>query len=115
MRIIRTLADASTILDSELQSLVGRVFDSVSEFPEILYFILIVESGDSTAMVDAQLGFPILSTRHEILEEHAGYFELVFVISDDGSGIEVLIPKSIDLPELLTRCAMQVLPQQVTP
>ena len=115
MRIIRTLADVSTVLDSELQGLVGRVFASVSEFPEILCFILIVESGDSTAMLDAQLGFPILSTRHEILEEHAGYFELVFVISDDGSGIEVLIPKSIDLPELLTRCAMQVLPQQVTP
>ncbi len=115
MRIIRTLADASTILDSELQDLVGRVFASVSEFPEILCSILIVEAGDSMAMLNAQLGFPILNTRHEILEEHAVYFELVFVISDDGSGIEVFIPKSIDLPELLTRCSTQVLPSAETP
>jgi hypothetical protein len=84
MQIIRTLADASTILDIELQSLVERVFSSMSEFPEILGFILIVEAGDTIAMLDTQLGFPILSTRHEILEKHAGYFELVFVISDDG-------------------------------
>ena len=115
MQIIRTAADASTIADTELQILIDRVFTSVSDFPEILCFILIVEAGDSTAMLDAQLGFPILTTPCEILEEHSGYFEMVFVISDDGSGIEVLIPKTVDVPELLDVCVKHVLPADAMP
>lgn len=114
MQIIRTQGDASTIADPELRFLISRVYESVIDFPEILCFILIVEAGDSIAMLDAQLGFPILTTPHEILEEHAGYYELVFVISDDGSGIEVFIPKTEGVaPDLLAMCAQFASPGAV--
>ena len=114
MQIIRTQEDASTIADRELRHLISRVFASVIEFPEILCFILIVEAGDSTAMLDAQLGYPILTTPREILEEHAGYFEMLFVISDDGSGIEVLIPKTAGIDaDLLVMCAQFARPGTV--
>jgi hypothetical protein len=116
MQIIRTQEDASTIADPELRQLIARVHESVIEFPEILYFILIVEVGDTIAMLDTQLGFPILTTPREILEEHAGYFEMVFVISDDGSGVEVFIPKTEGVDsDLLAMCEMHVLSPDVTP
>lgn len=106
MQIIQTQEDASTIADPELHQLIARVHESVIEFPEILCFILIVEAGDSTATLDAQLGFPILTTPREILEEYDGYFEMLFVISDDGSGIEVFVPKATGIaPDLLAMCA----------
>jgi hypothetical protein len=111
MQIIRNQEDASTITDPELRQLIARVYESVIEFPEILCFILIVEPGDSTVTLDDQLGFPILTTPREILEEHAGYFEMVFVISDDGSGIEVFVPKTAGIaPDLLAMCAQFATP-----
>ena len=115
MQIIHDLAEASLIGDPELRQHIGRVFASVSDCPEILGFILIVEAGDSIATLDTQLGFPILSTPREIVEEHAGYFEMVFVISDDGSGMEVFVPKEIDMPELLAVCIKHALPAESTP
>ena len=106
MQIIRTQEDASTITDPELRHLIARVYESVIEFPEILCFVLLVETGDSIATLDAQLGFPILNTPRDILEEHAGFFEILFVISDDGSGVEVFVPKTEGIaPDLLAMCA----------
>ena len=114
MQIIRTQEDAFTITDPELRQLIARVYESVIEFPEILCFILIVEAGDSIATLDSQLGFPILTTPREILEEHAGYFEMLFVISDDGSGVEVFIPKTAGIaPDLLAMCAQFASPGAV--
>jgi hypothetical protein len=114
MQIIRTQADASTIADPELRQLIARVYESVIEFPEILCFVLLVEAGDTVATLDAQLGFPILNTPHEILEEHAGYFEMLFVISDDGSGIDVFVPNAAGIaPDLLAMCAQFATPGTV--
>lgn len=114
MQIIRTQQEASTITDPELRHLISHVYESVIEFPEILCFILIVEAGDSIATLDAQLGFSILTTPREILEEHARYFEMLFVISDDGSGIEVFVPKTTGIaPDLLAMCAQFASPGAV--
>ncbi len=93
---------------------------------ELGYF-LIVEQGDSVAIINAQIGFDILSNRwtgirydqpdytqsFECLDEHAGYYEMVFIISDDGFGIEVFIPKAIDIPDLLAMCAKFAVPGQI--
>ena len=114
MQIIHTEEDASTVTDPELRHLISRVYDSVIEFPEILCFVLLVEAGDSIPTLDAQLGFSILSTPRDILEEHAGYFEMLFVISDDGSGVEVFVPKTAGIaPDLLAMCAQFASPGAV--
>ncbi|MBP8285447.1 MAG: hypothetical protein KAX57_01265 [Rhodoferax sp.] len=47
MQIIRSPADA--ISDPELRQLIDRVFATVSDCPEILGFILLVEPGDTIA------------------------------------------------------------------
>ncbi len=108
MQIIRNATDA--IADPELRQLIAETFARVADCPEILGFILIVEPGDTLPMLDTQLGFSILAGRHEFIQEHAGFFELVYVIGQDGYGIEVFIPKNIDLPELLAMCVEQALP-----
>lgn len=127
MKIIRDPADACTITDPELRQLVEATIQGLSEDapydPEELGYFVIVEPGDSLVTINAQIGFDILANRwtgirfdqprytqsFEVLEEHAGYFEMVFIISDDGFGIEVFIPKTEGtdgIPaDLLAMCA----------
>jgi hypothetical protein len=114
MQIIRT--PAANAADPELRQLVARVFATVSDCPEILGFILVVEPGDTIANIDTQLAFSILAGRHEFIVEHAGYFELVYVLGQDGTGIEVLVSKVIvALPELLAMCIEHALPPEPMP
>ena len=112
MQIIRTAADADA-LDPELRQLISDTFARVADCPEILGYILIVEPGDTQAMLDAQLGFPILANRHEFILEHTHWYELVYVLGQDGYGIEVFVPKGIGLPELLAMCCLYAVPAVV--
>ncbi len=97
MQIIRDPADVASIADPELLRLVSDVFLRVSDCPEILGFVLIVEPGDTIAKIDAILRFPILANRHEFILEHADWFELVYVLGQDGYGLEVFVPKTSGL------------------
>ena len=108
MQIIRTTADE--VADPALRVLVNHVFANVSDCPEILGFVLVVEPGDTIADLDALLRFSILAGRHEFILEHANWFELVYVLGQDGSGLEVFVPKNADLPELLAMCVKEALP-----
>ncbi|MBP8285450.1 MAG: hypothetical protein KAX57_01280 [Rhodoferax sp.] len=109
MQIIRTAADVGA-LGPELRQLISDTFARVADCPEILGYILIVELGDTLANLDAQLGFPILANRHESVLEHTHWYELVYVLGQDGFGIEVFVPKGIDLPELLAMCRLYAVP-----
>lgn len=113
MQIIRTAA--GHVHDPELQQLISQVFANVSDCPEILGFILVVEPGDTIASIDAVLRFSILANRHEFIQEHANCYELVYVLGQDGSGLEVFVPKNIDLPELLAMCMAHTLPAESMP
>jgi len=109
MQIIHDLA-ASAIADPELHRLVSDVFLRVSDCPEILGFVLIVEPGDTIASIDAILRFPILANRHEFILEHADWYELLYVLGQDGFGLEVFVAKNMDLPDLLAMCIEHALP-----
>jgi hypothetical protein len=128
MQIIRDPADADSIANRELRVLVQKTIVALSpDGPydsDVLGYFLIVEPGDSLATIEAQVGFDILANRwtgirfdqpgytqaFEILAEHADWFELVFIVSDDGFGIEIFIPKSTDIPELLAMCQRYATP-----
>ena len=131
MQIIRDPADTSAITDPVLRQLIEKTIRDLSEDdpydPDELGYFLIVEEGDTLEKIDAQLGFPILSNRYsgarfdepgfapsfELVEEHAGYFEMVFVISDDGYGVEVFVPKTVGIdPDLLAMCQRYAVPAQ---
>ncbi len=114
MQIIRTTADADA-LDLELRQFISDTFARVADCPEILGYILIAEPGDTIASLDAQLGFPILANRHEFILELTHWYELVYVLGQDGYGIEVFVSKDIDLPELLAMCIEHALPAETEP
>lgn len=123
MQVIRDPADAATITDPELCELIEKTIRDLSEDypydPDELGYFLIVQPGDSLDALSAQIGFPIMANRwtgirfgqpdftpsFELVDEHAGYYEMVFIISDSGYGIEVFIPKTEGVePELLAMC-----------
>lgn len=121
MFVIRDLSSTAQINDSEIRHLVEQRFHALSTEPydpDDLGYFLVMEPSDSLEEINAQLGFPILCNRFsgipfgdadftpsfEFVEEYAGCYDMVFILSDDGYGVEVFIPKSIDIPELLAMC-----------
>ena len=105
-------------LDPELSELLAAHVKRLSEYEgcdlsELVNFI-VFEECDTVADLDAALGFPVMANRFdgcrygepgfnpswEAIEEHINWFELVYVLSDDGFGIVMFIPKRAD-PELL--------------
>ncbi len=94
--------------------------------PAVNGYFIVIEAGDSLDALDAQLGFSILSNRFdgtlyghpdfspcfELLEEHASCYEMVFVLSDDGYGVEVFIPKEGAPAALLALCQRYAIPAQ---
>jgi len=129
MQIIRDPANLGSIADPELRHLIEKTIRDLSEdYPydaNVLGYFLIVEPGDSLDAINAQLGFNILCNRwtgirfdqpaysqsFECLDEHAGYYEMVFIISDDGFVIEVFIQKAAGVPDqLLAMCKAFAVP-----
>jgi hypothetical protein len=126
MQVIRDDSDVARIECAELRELIEHRISEYSEyvehFNELVTFIL-VEPGDCIADVDSALGFSVLTNRFDgtpygdagftpswdVLEEHAGNYELVYVLSDDGAGIIVFISKTEGVPaQLLAMCRQYV-------
>ena len=117
-------AETAAIADPELRQLIEKTIRDLSEDhpydADELGFFLIVQPGDTLAAINEQIGFDILCNRwtgvrydepgygqsFECLDEHPGWYEMVFIVSDDGFGIEVLIPtKTVGIPaDLLALC-----------
>ena len=120
------------VSDPPLRALIERRAETILEqvgedyeLHDIVEFV-VVEPGDPLETIDEQLGFPVLCTRWEpdarfgtpafapsweVLEEHAGFYEVVFILSDDGYGVDIFVPKrdGVD-PELLAMCAAYATP-----
>lgn len=112
--ITRELADADATAP-ELRQLITDTFARVADCPEILGYVLVIEVGDTIADLDTQLGFSILDNRHEFIVEHANWYELVYVLGQDGAGLELFVQKAIDQTELLAMCVEQALPPETMP
>ena len=121
MKVIRNDLEVDDIESPELRALIHRRIEEVAEyvghFSDLVYFV-VVEGGDSIEAIDMALGFPVLANRFngvpfgdpdflpswEVLAEHSGWFELVYVLGDDGAGVVVFISKDPGVPAEL--CAM---------
>lgn len=65
--------------------------------------LFVVQEGDSLADLAAVRGRPF--TDPEFVHRHGGWFEAVFILSDDGFGHVVFVPDQPDIDaELLTLC-----------
>ena len=104
--------------DPELRRILAVHIDTLKEYEgrdlcELVSFV-VMDCNDTVSDLDAALGFPIMANRFdgcrygepgfnpswESVEEHINWFELVYVLSDDGFGVVVFVPKHAD-PELL--------------
>ena len=73
-------------------------------------YMIVVELGDSVEAIeresgcavltsasgDARFGDPEFTPAAEVIEEQEACFELVFVFTDDGYGVEIFVPKVED-------------------
>lgn len=127
MYVLRDAAAVRAFLsagvDADLKGLIDGRIDELAEYTdemgELATFI-VVQAGDAVEQIDAALGFGILSNRFDAipfgtpgftqswdsLAEYAGWFELTYVLSDDGFGVTVYVPKAeVVVPELLEMCS----------
>lgn len=118
--------------DPDIRRLVEQRFAEICNGepydPEIHGEMIVVEPGDTLASLEGKSGCPIQTNPFddvrygdpdfapvfEALEDHAGCYEMVFVLSDNGSGVILFIPKlpGIDA-ELLALCARYAVPASV--
>lgn len=121
---LRSPALASSITDPDIRSLVEQRFAEILDGEPYNYdqhgYMIVVEPGDSVDAIEKEsslnivhdlwneshFGDPDFAPAWEALEEHASCFEMVFVLSDDGFGINIFIPKTVGIDiELLSLCA----------
>jgi len=123
MIFIRGPDQACRIDDPDIRRLVEERFDQVlngDEYdPEIHGEMIVVEPGDTLASLERESGCPIASNPFddsrfpdpafvpvcEYLEEHSPCYEMMFLFSDDGAGVNFLIPKQGIDADLLALCA----------
>ena len=126
MQILRNPAVASRIANPDIRRLVERRFAQVCAGEAYDYdqhgYMIVVESGDSVESLEAEckcsllhdedtpFGHPDFTPSCEVLEEHPGCYEMVFILSDSGFGIALFVPKTGVDPELLSMCAAFALP-----
>jgi hypothetical protein len=124
--IVRDPKAADAVPQPEVRTLVHQRFaslmvDEEPYDPDAMGYLIVMQPGDKASDLAALLHFDPLTNRysgirfdqpdftpsHEILEEHRTCYEIVFVISDDGFGIGVFVPKEEGIdPELLAMCSM---------
>jgi hypothetical protein len=102
------------LVTQRMDDLGGDAFDT-----NALGYFLVVEPGDTLEALSAQLGFDFLCNRFtgirydqagftpsfEFVEEFTACYDMVFVLSDDGYGVEVFVQKANGVPpDLLAMC-----------
>jgi hypothetical protein len=122
--VVRNLQSTHQISNAAIRQLVqqrisdlgGEAFDAAA-----LGYFLVIEPGDTLEAIHAQVGFNILQNRFtgihyndtgftpsfEFVQEFASCYDMVFVISDDGFGVELFVPKEEGIEtDLLAMCRM---------
>ena len=135
MRILRDTESINTEIkentDPAIATLLTRHLQFGAEFnpdePADLLTVFVIEPGDSLQTIDAamdgcfltnhysgrRLGDPGFAPCFETLEEYPTVYEMLFIQSDEGHALVVLIQKTPDIdPELLALCARYATPAE---
>ena len=81
--------------------------------------MIIMEPGDSLSDIEEEIGFSILTNLFddisypdpdfipscEVLEDHGGCYEMLFILGDGDEAVEIFIPKTGVDNELLAMCS----------
>ena len=135
MRILRDTKSINTEIkenpDPAIANQLARHLDFGAEFnpenPADLLTVFVIEPGDTLTTIDAAMngcfltnhwsgrrhGEPAFVPCFETLEEHATVYEMLFIQSDEGHALVILIPKTSAIDsELLAMCAQYATPAQ---
>ena len=114
---IQNRSQLNTIIDQNILKLVTlRLAQLGSTLPTPM---LIMEQGDSLSSIEKEIGFPILTNLFddlcypdpdfmpscEALEDHGGFYEMLFIFGDGEEAVEIFIPKNGVDASLLSMCA----------
>jgi hypothetical protein len=117
MLIIQNPSQQHRITDPYIHKLVILRFTQLdSNFPSQM---IIIEAGDSISDIEQEIGFSILTNLFddisypdpdfipfcEVLEDHGGCYEMLFIFGDGEEVIEIFIPKNGVDASLLSMCA----------
>ena len=135
MRFLRDTSSINSEIkenpDPAIANLLTRHLEFGAEFnpddPADLLTVFVIEPGDTLTTIDAamngcfltnhysrrQLGDPGFAPCFETLEEYPTGFEMLFIQSDEGHALVILIPRTSGIdPELLALCADYATPAQ---
>lgn len=129
MLILRDPALAVDIAHPGIRNLVEQRFVEICAGETYDYdlhgYMIVVEPGDGVAALEKESNCPILRNLFddarfgdldfapcfEVLEDHPGCYEMVFIFSDSGFGIVFFIPKQKGVDaDLLAMCAEYAVP-----
>jgi hypothetical protein len=98
MNVIRNDQGIQDLEDEALRRVihqrVANLQAYVKHFSELVRFV-IAEEGDGRNTLEEELGVDLASRPPDVMEEVAGHTELVYVLSDDGSGVTLFLPLSM--------------------
>lgn len=77
-----------TTPDPELKSLLAERVQALSEYDDGIAHFYVIETAEELKSLN-------LPPIYEIREDHKDWTELVYVISDDGFGLEVFVRKGL--------------------
>ncbi|MFG6440515.1 hypothetical protein [Roseateles sp. LKC17W] len=120
MHCFRDASSLQRLIDesppSELSHLIKTHLDALAAFDDVplgdLANFFILSQGDSANTLVVLMDRNLSDIAVETCTSHAGWFELVIIVSDDGFGYIVFIPKTINDQSLLDFCASQALRTQ---
>lgn len=122
MIVIRTAEDMARALDSpldpDLMQCLQAQRDRLSEWsdydPSDLAMFVIVQPGDRLTDIDTACGWKlvedgIFTQPVELFAQHGGWFEVTWILSDDGFGLVLCVSTAaISVPELLAVCGQHI-------
>ena len=112
-------------LRQHILEVINKITEGATYDPSIYGQFALVEPGDSIAEIEAETGCQVMhdlfnDSRYgdsefqpsfEWLVEHPSFYEAVFIFSDDGFGVDLLIPKALGIDvDLLAMCAKYAVP-----
>ena len=109
-----SVCEAQSVFSSaELRRLIGRRIQELNEYTEFdnpsFFRVIVLETTSEVAALNDALGFSLFERRCDVIESHEEWFELTLVLSDDGAGVIIYIPKSLSVdPSLLSYCHTQM-------
>jgi hypothetical protein len=117
MLILKSPSLINSITDHDILNLLKLRHDQLGD--EMFGSVIIIEAGDSLSEIEEEIGFFILTNLFddvrypdpdfvpcfEVLEDHGGCYEMLFLFSDGDDAVEIFIPKAGVDPLLLSMCS----------